>query len=310
MLGNRDAAILFCGKLNKGLRSLGAAEWNELCSAAEREGIALEQLLFFSEKDFTDKLKLDAEFSARLSRLNNGSGEINEKLHAYASVGIKAVTVFDCEYPARLTGKLGKSRPPVFYCAGDMGLLNEKVIGFVGSRNANKDDLEFSRFCVERTASHGYGVVSGGARGVDWECELQALRLGKCVVEFPADNLLKRLNQPEISNAVNSGKMALVSLAAPDEGFNLGIAMMRNRYIYAQSDGTVVIRSDYNKGGTWAGATDTLKRGWCKLLCSRKSVYAGNTALIERGAIPIDYTFDGNVGAIERPLPPQQLSLF
>lgn len=28
----------------------------------------------------------------------------------------------------------------------------------------------------------------------------------------------------------------------PDMGFTSGIAMMRNHYIYAQSDGTVVVR--------------------------------------------------------------------
>ena len=35
---------------------------------------------------------------------------------------------------------------------------------------------------------------------------------------------------------------------------------MRNRYIYAQSSGTVIIRSDKGKGGTWAGATENLKQ--------------------------------------------------
>ena len=52
---------------------------------------------------------------------------------------------------------------------------------------------------------------------------------------------------------------------------NVGMAMMRNRYVYAQSCGTVVVRSEYNKGGTWAGAIDNLKNEWCKELCRDKN---------------------------------------
>jgi predicted Rossmann fold nucleotide-binding protein DprA/Smf involved in DNA uptake len=61
---------------------------------------------------------------------------------------------------------------------------------------------------------------------------------------------------------------------------------MRNRYIYAQSSGTVVIRSDRGKGGTWAGATEDLKKRWCPVFC-RDYNYPGNKELIRLGAIPV-----------------------
>lgn len=70
--------------------------------------------------------------------------------------------------------------------------------------------------------------------------------------------------------------------------------MMRNRYIYAQSVGTVIIRSDFNKGGTWTGANDNLKNNWCTTLCWDHP-YPGNQALIENGAIPIDENWDGGL---------------
>ena len=107
--------------------------------------------------------------------------------------------------------------------------------------------------------------------------------------------------------------MLLLSVVKPDAGFNVGVAMMRNRYIYAQSAGTVVVRSEYNKGGTWAGATENLKYNWCKEFCRDKRSYQGNKALIEMGAIPIGDDWDGNVEKAEpseRPGGGTQLSLF
>lgn len=73
--------------------------------------------------------------------------------------------------------------------------------------------------------------------------------------------------------------------------------MMRNRYVYAQSAGTDVVRSDYQKGGTWAGAADNLKNQWCPTFCWSNSAYRGNLALIETGAIPIDEVWDGDLVA-------------
>ena len=84
----------------------------------------------------------------------------------------------------------------------------------------------------------------------------------------------------------------MMSVVKPDTGFNVGIAMMRNRYIYAQSKATVVVRSDLNKGGTWTGATENIKYEWCPTLCWDHP-YPGNKALIEKGAVPISDTWDG-----------------
>ena len=95
---------------------------------------------------------------------------------------------------------------------------------------------------------------------------------------------------------------------------------MRNRNIYAQSSGTVVIRSDRGKGGTWAGATEDLKKRWCPVFC-RDYNYPGNKELIRLGAIPVIEEWDGNVDVempetqqlseLERPVQMgEQISLF
>lgn len=78
---------------------------------------------------------------------------------------------------------------------------------------------------------------------------------------------------------------------------------------------TVIVRSDYNKGGTWAGATENLRHKYSHTFCWNNKSYKGNIELIKLGAIPIDENFDPN--AAKNPLLSknsdenlQQMSLF
>lgn len=101
-----------------------------------------------------------------------------------------------------------------------------------------------------------------------------------------------------------------MSAVKPDMGFTSGIAMMRNRYIYAQSDGTVVVRSGYKKGGTWNGAADCIKHKIVPVLCWDKSEYKGNQELICMGAVPIDTDWNGELSTLSTKEDSIQLTLF
>ena len=101
-----------------------------------------------------------------------------------------------------------------------------------------------------------------------------------------------------------------MSAAKPDAGFNAGMAMQRNKFIYAQSGAAVVVKSDYNKGGTWNGAAQALKKKYCRVLCRDHKRY--NAELIKLGAVPIDDNWDGDVENISFSVSGigEQLSLF
>jgi DNA processing protein len=55
------------------------------------------------------------------------------------------------------------------------------------------------------------------------------------------------------------GQLVLISPYDPSAGFNVGHAMQRNKVIYGLSDMSLVMSSDFNRGGTWAGATEQLE---------------------------------------------------
>jgi predicted Rossmann fold nucleotide-binding protein DprA/Smf involved in DNA uptake len=81
------------------------------------------------------------------------------------------------------------------------------------------------------------------------------------------------------------GSLAFVTPYAPTAGFSVGAAMGRNKLIYGLADYAVVVSSEHETGGTWAGATEALKTRSCPLFV-RESEKApkGNRELLKLGA--------------------------
>lgn len=314
---NRDsnAIAVLCSHLcvGKGMVPLEPKEWGLLAKRLNDADLVPGDLFDLSKDELIGKAGLSSELSERILRLIDRNASLSFEIDRYESMGISIVTRADTAYPSKLRKTLRNNCPPLFYCAGNMSLPDKAYIGYVGSRTVSEDDVLFTKKTVRKTVAQGYGVVSGGARGIDAASEEEALGMGASVVEYLSDSMLRKMKRSSIIKAVNGGSLLLLSVVNPDAGFNIGSAMMRNRYIYAQSSGTVVVRSDYNKGGTWSGAMENLKHNWCKELCRDKQSYPGNKALIENGAIPIDESWDGDIDSLKAApefSKPEQLSLF
>lgn len=310
---NQDAnAILtLCSHLcvGEGIRPLEPTEYSDLAARLTQVKRSPKDLFDFTEADFSELLGYDAEKTDRILRLLDRNAGLSLELSQYRNMGIEAVTRADGEYPKLLKKKLGNSCPPIFYYAGDLSLTERSFVGYVGSRNIAQDDLDFTVRAVRKTLALGHGVVSGGARGVDTAAGTEAMLCGGISIEYLSDGMMTKLKKSEVIRNVQEGRLLLLSVAKPDAGFHVGVAMMRNRYIYAQSVGTVVVRSDEKKGGTWTGATENLKKQWCTTLC-RRCDYDGNRALIEMGAIPVGDDWDGTIPERQKPTEYLQTSLF
>ncbi len=109
-----------------------------------------------------------------------------------------------------------------------------------------------------------------------------------------ADSLLKKSLSAAFREHIASGSITLLSPYHPKAGFNVGAAMGRNKLIYAQSDHVLVVSSDFQKGGTWAGATEELKRKNHRTVFVRTeaTVPDGNKELLKLGCIPFPRVSD------------------
>jgi predicted Rossmann fold nucleotide-binding protein DprA/Smf involved in DNA uptake len=114
------------------------------------------------------------------------------------------------------------------------------------------------------------------------------LDAGGQAVGIIADSLSRSIRQPDVREFVAEGRLVLLTPYQPDNGFSVGAAMGRNKVIYGSADYAVVVSSDYQKGGTWSGAVETLTAGWCPIFVrSGDDVSVGNRELINKGAQPV-----------------------
>ena len=64
--------------------------------------------------------------------------------------------------------------------------------------------------------------------------------------------------------------------------------MGRNKIIYGLAEFAVVVSSDFQTGGTWAGAVEALKAGWCPVFTRNgPETPRGNQELLRLGAAPL-----------------------
>jgi len=311
---NSMAIIILCSHLCAGenVKPFEPAEWTRLTDRLADNKIQPHELFSFTHDDFKSKLDFNADETERIKRLADRSGSITFEVEKYANMGIHIMTKADDFYPNALKKKLGKSCPPIFYYAGNPGIADKKCVGFVGSRNADINDEKFTVETVAKINANGFAVVSGGAKGIDSIAAAASIENGNVGIEYISDSLINKIKSKNIINSVISHRLLILSAAKPDAGFTTGIAMMRNKLIYAQSDGTVIVKSDFNKGGTWIGAVGNLNKPLCATFCWNNADYQGNIELINLGAIAIDQTWNGDVlkYKIEKKDPPEQLTLF
>lgn len=158
----------------------------------------------------------------------------------------------------------------------------------MGSRHIDAEAEAFARAVGRSAAQSGMQLISGAARGVDETAMHGAFEEGGSVIGVMADSLLRAAVSGKYREGIRNGQLVLISTYNPEAGFNVGNAMGRNKYIYALADFAVVVSSDYQEGGTWAGADEELRRegGHPVFVRTGAGVPKGNTELLQRGAKP------------------------
>src|SRR5258707_7744764 len=101
-----------------------------------------------------------------------------------------------------------------------------------------------------------------------------------------ADSLERAALARDNREPLMEGRLVLISPYDPSAGFNVGHAMQRNKIIYALADAALVVTSDFEKGGTWAGAIEQLDRLHFVpvFVCNGVKAGKGNAALLLHGA--------------------------
>jgi predicted Rossmann fold nucleotide-binding protein DprA/Smf involved in DNA uptake len=225
---------------------------------------------------------------SRLERLLGRGFLLSQALERWQARAIWVASRADATYPRRLKERLGSQAPPVLYGCGDATLLDGGGLAVVGSRHAAAPLLEYSKGVGGLAAAARCTLISGGARGIDQAAMRGALEAGGRVVGVLADSLDRAALRREHREALMGGHLVLASPCDPGAGFTVGHAMQRNKVTYALADAALVVSSDYQQGGTWAGAAEQLETLRLLPVYVRSGSDAGRglEALRAKGALP------------------------
>jgi len=264
-------------------------EWNGLAAKiAASELTRPGELLGLDEQSITRLLELTPTEAERLILLLGRGGNIAVELERLAAMGIWCVTRAEKNYPERLKKVLKHQAPPVLFGSGSSALLMKSTMAIVGSRDLDDQAIEFAKRLGTICAQNSIAVVSGGARGTDRISMQAALDAGGHSVGVLADSLSRVIRQPDVRQYLMEDRLLLLTPHQPDSGFSIGAAMGRNKLVYGISDYSVVVSSEYQKGGTWAGAIEALSAAWSPLFVrSSDPMPTGNRELIMKGAQPL-----------------------
>ena len=164
-------------------------------------------------------------------------------------------------------------------------MLEKGGLAVVGSRHVDDELVGFTENVGRLSAEAHRNIVSGGAKGIDRAAMHGALMAGGDVAGVMADSLERAALARDNREPLMEGRLVLISPYDPAAGFNVGHAMQRNKLIYALADAALVVTSEFEKGGTWAGAIEQLERLRFVPVFVRNGPNAGkgNSALLSRG---------------------------
>lgn len=238
--------LLLCCALGEEVEPLSRREYGQVMRLLENTGekaaqgeVTVESLCI---------LGLSRELAQRVFSLLERPHQPQRYLQARPDISV--LTRISPDFPQRLR-KLGEECPPAIFCKGDLSLLRQQAISVVGSRLLEERGAAFARYMGRLAAKEGYVLVSGNAVGADRAAQEACLEAGGSVISV-------------IPDALERCPLRKKQLFVCDEGYEFAFsaarALRRNHLIHALGEKVFVAQCPKTTGGTWAGASDNLKR--------------------------------------------------
>lgn len=244
------------------------------------------------------------QFQIAKQQLANNSFLVEELI----AQGYDILPITHDKYPQLLKENLKFNAPIVIYTKGNKELLQEHSIAIVGSRNADTNSISFTKNIAWKAASENKVVVSGFAKGVDRSALDSTIGAnGKSIIVLPQGIMTFSSGFKQYFKNIVQGNILVMSTFAPKAPWTIEFAMARNSIIYGMATEIFVAQSD-NKGGTWSGATEGLrKKRPVFVRYPEKNEKNSNLLLIQKGASAVDINGNTLSLSIEEQTTPEKL---
>ncbi len=277
-------------------KTLNINEYNKVSELLKAHNAVPEDLLenkflrfFLNEINKSDIIKN----TDRIESLMRRKTSLALAMDKWSKASIYILNRQNEDYPKKIKNKLKRMSPPILFIAGSKNNLMKSNIAVVGSRKIDDNDILFTKSLGKKVAELGYSVVSGCAKGVDEIAMTSTLDAEGIALGVAANNLLQLTTSQIYRDSIINKNLTLLSPYNPEAGFHVGNAMGRNKIIYCLSEFAVIVNCTLNKGGTWTGAVENIKKEWVPILVNHNSSdKEGNMELTNRGAQLFPETLD------------------
>lgn len=256
--------------------------------------ITVEEFFQLAENEWRNVYQLDEK---QISDLTQAKSELpgNAFLaESFFSQGFEIIPITSPEYSKTLKNNLKAAHSPaILYIKGNKKILEEKSIAIVGSRDASETALKFTDNIAKLASKEFKVVVSGFAKGVDKQALDSAINYkGQSIIVLPQGIMTFGSGFKNYYKQIIDGDVLVLSTFFPKAPWKAELAMARNPIIYGLANEIYVAESS-EKGGTWSGVVDGLKKGR-KIFVrqTEPNEKNANHILIQKGAVPVN--FNGN----------------
>ncbi|MBQ0040575.1 MAG: DNA-processing protein DprA [Clostridiales bacterium] len=202
---------------------------------------------------------------------------------------IERIDIGSKEFPDKLRNI--PNPPQQLYCVGNIGLLNQKSIGVVGSRKFTMYGKGVAQMVGRRLAQSGVPVVSGLASGIDAYAHqgvVEANGKGIAVLGSGVKMMSPIKNRPLMWELLEAGGL-LLSEYEPERPAEPYTFPERNRIISGLSHSLIVVEANHNSGAliTAQHANEQGRQVYAVPGNINSQFSLGSNLLIRDGATPL-----------------------
>jgi len=229
-------------------------------------------------------LGVSEEEAYRIFTLLNRSVQLTYALEGFMKDNIEIVTLYDEDYPRRLSRKMKQAAPPFFYRCGDKEKLNRPAIAILGisgvkTTNEVREGIEL---LVRKAVEMGYAIITGGELGVSRVASGIVADMGGVLIDVLGGGMTEHVHFEGVEDMIAQKRAVVLSLEHPEAMFTVSHAIARNKLLFSLADAAFIFNTDGKRG-----ETDALQNHYCDWIYAWNG-YTANQTLISKGAIPIN----------------------
>ncbi len=222
-------------------------DWLRLARTENVGPIIFRQLLrrFGSARAALDALPSIAQRGGRKNFVLPSPAAIDDEIAAIEKISAKLIAWNEPDYPESLASI--EDAPPLITVRGRVDLLQKRIIGVVGARNASLNGRKMAESLAHDLGQQDIVIASGMARGIDAAAHQAALETGTVAVLAGGVDVVYPKENQELYNYLIKKGCVISDMPLGCEPFSK-LFPRRNRLISGLSLGVVVVEAALQSG--------------------------------------------------------------